>query len=205
MELVYIDGKKEPYTLSSIISDCADISHHAIQEHIRKHKARLERFGKLAFKMRPLPSGQRTKEYLLNEQQATLLITFLKNTEQVATFKENLVKAFFEMREELTQIKLQRTLEAPKRKSLNEAIKTWEHAPKMAYPTVYNLLLKAVAGKNSKQLKATRGAQSGIDCLNSIELAQYTALEDMAIALINLDCDYQDIKTLALRKAPECA
>lgn len=205
MELVYIDGAKEPYTLSSIISDCAGISHHAIQEHIRKHKARLERFGKLAFKMRPLPSGQRTKEYLLNEQQATLLITFLKNTDQVATFKENLVKAFFEMRDELSQIKLQRTLEAPKRKTLNQAIKTWEHAPKMAYPTVYNLLLKAVTGKNSKQLKATRGAQSGIDCLNSIELAQYTALEDMAIALINLDCDYQDIKTLALRKAPECA
>lgn len=205
MELVYIDGAKEPYTLSSIISDCADISHHAIQEHIRKHKTRLERFGKLPFKMRPLPSGQRTKEYLLNEQQATLLITFLKNTDQVATFKENLVKAFFEMRDELSQIKLQRTLEAPKRKTLNQAIKTWEHAPKMAYPTVYNLLLKAVTGKNSKQLKATRGAQSGIDCLNSIELAQYTALEDMAIALINLDCDYQDIKTLALRKAPKCA
>ncbi|MDT2731058.1 Rha family transcriptional regulator [Streptococcus parauberis] len=205
MELVYIDGKKEPYTLSSIIAECAGISHHAIQEHIRKHKARLERFGIIAFEMRPLPSGQRTKEYLLNEQQATLLITFLKNTDQVATFKENLVKAFFEMRDELSQIKLQRTLEAPKRKTLNQAIKTWEHAPKMAYPTVYNLLLKSVTGKNSKQLRATRGAQSGIDCLNSIELAQYTALEEMAIALINLDCDYQEIKTLALKKAPECA
>ncbi|QGH03510.1 Rha family transcriptional regulator [Streptococcus dysgalactiae] len=144
-------------------------------------------------------SGQQTKDYILNEQQATLLITFLKNTEQVATFKENLVKAFFEMREELTQIRLQRSLEAPKRKTLNEAIKTWEHAPKMAYPTVYNLLLKAVTGKNSKQLKATRGGYSGIDCLNSIELAQYTALEDMAIALINLNFTYQDIKTMALK------
>ncbi|MGK0719773.1 Rha family transcriptional regulator [Streptococcus uberis] len=202
MELVYIDGKKEPYTLSSIIADCAGISHHAIQEHIRKHKARLEHFGKLAFKMRPLPSGQRTKDYILNEQQATLLITFLKNTEQVATFKENLVKAFFEMRDELTQIKLQRSLEAPKRKTLNEAIKTWPSAPKMAYPTIYNLLLKSVTGKNSKQLRATRGADTGLDCLNSIELAQYTALEDMAIALINLDCDYQVIKNLALKKAP---
>lgn len=203
MELVYIDGVKEPYTLSSIIADCAGISHHAIQEHIRKHKARLERFGIIAFEMRKLDGrGRPEKLYHLNEQQATLLITFLKNTDQVATFKENLVKAFFEMRDELTQIKLQRTLEAPKRKTLNEAIKTWKSAPKMAYPTVYNLLLKSVTGKNSKQLRATRGAQSGIDCLNSIELAQYTALEDMAIALINLDCDYQVIKNLALKKAP---
>lgn len=202
MELVYIDGEKEPYTLSSIIADCAGISHHAIQEHIRKHKARLERFGIIAFEMRKLDGrGRPEKLYHLNEQQATLLITFLKNTDQVATFKENLVKAFFEMRDELTQIKLQRSLETPKRKTLNEAIKTWPSAPKMAYPTVYNLLLKSVTGKNSKQLRATRGAQSGIDCLNSIELAQYTALEDMAIALINLDCDYDEIKTLALKKS----
>lgn len=205
MELVYIDGAKEPYTLSSIISECAQVQHRHVKNLLNKHKSDFEQFGKVHFKKSSSDSGQQVRDYIFNEQQATLLITYLKNTEVVRSFKKQLVKAFFEMRDELTQIKLQRTLEAPKRKTLNEAIKTWEHAPKMAYPTVYNLLLKAVTGKNSKQLKATRGAQSGIDCLNSIELAQYTALEDMAIALINLDCDYQDIKTLALRKAPKCA
>ena len=209
MKLVYIDGAKEPYTLSSIISDCADIKHHTVTRLLREHKSDFERFGVLGFQIhkpnKETLGGRPTKDYQLNEQQATLLITYLRNTEPVKQFKSDLVKAFFEMRDELTQIKLQRTLEASKRKTLNQAIKTWEHAPKMAYPTVYNLLLKAVTGKNSKQLKATRGAQSGIDCLNSIELAQYTVLEDMAIALINLDCDYQDIKTLALKKAPECA
>lgn len=84
MELVYLDGKKEPYTLSSIIADCAGVQHHVIQEHIRKQKDRLERYGEISFQMRPLPSGQQAKDYILNEQQATLLITFLKNTEQVA-------------------------------------------------------------------------------------------------------------------------
>ena len=201
MELVYIDGKKEPYTLSSIISECAQVQHRHVKNLLNKHKTDFEQFGKVHFKKSPSDSGQQVHNYILNEQQATLLITYLKNTPTVREFKQQLVKAFFEMREELSQIKLQRTLEAPKRKTHNQAIKTWEQAPKHAYPTVYNLLLKAVTGKNSKQLKATRGAQSGIDCLNSIELAQYTALEDMAIALINLDCDYQDIKTLALRKA----
>lgn len=205
MELVYIDGAKEPYTLSSIISECAQVQHRHVKNLLNKHKLDFEQFGKVHFKKSSSDSGQQVRDYIFNEQQATLLITYLKNTPTVREFKQQLVKAFFEMRDELTQIKLQRTLEAPKRKTLNQAIKTWEHAPKMAYPTVYNLLLKAVTGKNSKQLKATRGAQSGIDCLNSIELAQYTALEDMAIALINLDCDYQDIKTLALRKAPKCA
>ncbi|HEM4668165.1 TPA: Rha family transcriptional regulator, partial [Streptococcus suis] len=129
MELVYMDGRKEPYTLSSIVAECANISHHAVQEHIRKQKDRLERFGKVSFQMRPLPSGQQAKDYILNEQQATLLITFLKNTEQVANFKENLVKAFFEMRDELAQFRYQRALEKPKRKALHEAIETWQEAP----------------------------------------------------------------------------
>lgn len=205
MELVYIDGKKEPYTLSSIIADCANVQHRHVKNLLNKHKTDFEQFGMVHFKKAPSDSGQQVRDYILNEQQATLLITYLKNTEVVRSFKKQLVKAFFEMRDELTQIKLQRSLEAPKRKTLNEAIKTWKSAPKMAYPTVYNLLLKAVTGKNSKQLRATRGADTGIDCLNSIELAQYTALEDMAIALINLDCDYQVIKNLALRKALQCA
>lgn len=202
MELVYIDGTKEPYTLSSIVSECAQVQHRHIKNLLNKHKADFEKFGKVHFKKAPSNSGQQVRDYILNEQQATLLITYLKNTPTVREFKQQLVKAFFEMREELTQIRLQRSLEAPKRKTLNEAIKTWPSAPKMAYPTIYNLLLKSVTGKNSKQLRATRGADTGLDCLNSIELAQYTALEDMAIALINLDCDYQVIKNLALKKAP---
>lgn len=47
MELVYMDGRKEPYTLSSVVAECANISHHAVQEHIRKQKDRLERYGKV--------------------------------------------------------------------------------------------------------------------------------------------------------------
>ncbi|MCK1206315.1 Rha family transcriptional regulator [Streptococcus uberis] len=201
MELVYLDGKKEPYTLSSIIADCAGISHHAIQEHIRKHKARLERLGIIAFEMRKLDGrGRPEKLYHLNEQQATLLITFLKNTDQVATFKEDLVKAFFEMRDELTQIKMQRALEAPKRKTLNQAIKEWPSAPKFAYSNIYNLILKAVTGFNSKQLVTIRNGKSGLECLHLEELKQYVSLEDMAIAMIKLDFEYQDIKTMVLRR-----
>jgi len=45
---------------------------------------------------------------ILNEQQATLLITYLRNTEPVKEFKKNLVKAFFEMRDELSKRYLQR-------------------------------------------------------------------------------------------------
>ena len=199
MELVYMDGKKEPYTTSAIIAECAGIKHHAIQEHIRKQIARLEQFGKVSFKMRPLQSGQQAKDYILNEQQATLLIAFLKNTEQVANFKTNLVKAFFEMREELSKFRMQRALEKPKRKTLHDSIENWEQAPKHAHSTMNNLLLKAVTDRNAKQLVEERGGYNGIDSLTSEELEQYQAFEDMAIAMISLNMSYQEIKAMAFR------
>lgn len=199
MELVYMDGKKEPYTTSEIIAECAGVKHHAIQEHIRKQIGRLEQFGKVSFKMRPLQSGQQAKDYILNEQQATLLITFLKNTEQVANFKTNLVKAFFEMREELSKFRMQRALEKPKRKTLHDSIENWEQAPKHAHSTMNNLLLKAVTDRNAKQLREERGGYNGIDSLTSDELEQYQAFEDMVIAMIGLNMSYQEIKAMAFR------
>ena len=199
MELVYMDGKKEPYTLSSIVAECTNLQHHTITKTIRKHQARFEQFGKVGFKIQATESGQNTKDYILNEQQATLLVTFLKNTEQVANFKTNLVKAFFEMREELSKFRLQRALEKPKRKTLHDSIETWPNAPKHAHSTMNNLLLKAATDMNAKQLMASRGGTNGIDSLTSEELEQYQAFEDMAIAMIELNMSYQEIKTMMFR------
>ena len=199
MELVYMDGRKEPYTLSSIISDNAGITHHAVKEQIRKHLLELEKFGKVAFKMTPLESGQSKRDYILNEQQATLLITFLRNTAPVIAFKSALVKAFFELRNEVVEFRYQRALEKPKRKTLHDSIENWEQAPKHAHSTVTNLLLKGTTGMNKRQLVASRGGKNGIDSLTSQELIRYQALEDMAIALINLNMTYQEIKDMVFR------
>lgn len=198
-----MDGKKEPYTTSEIIAECADVQHHTITRTIRKNLERFERLGKVGFKIQAMESGQQSKIYILNEHQATLLITFLKNTEQVANFKENLVKAFFELRQEVAEFRYQRALEKPKRKTLHDSIENWEQAPKHAHPTVNNLLLKGASGLNKKQLMAQRGGHNGIDSLTSQELIRYQALEDMAIAMINLGMTYQDIKTMVFRQKTE--
>ena len=139
------------------------------------------------------------KIYRLNEQQATLLITYLKNTEPVRRFKMNLVKAFFEMREELSKFRMQRALEKPKRKTLHDSIETWEAKPKHAHSTMNNLLLKAVTDRNAKQLREERGGYNGIDSLTSDELEQYQAFEDMVIAMIGLNMSYQEIKAMVFR------
>ena len=201
MELVYMDGKKEPYTTSEIIAECAGVQHHTVTRLLRNHKERFTAFGFYGFEIHKLDGkGRPKKVYHLNEQQATLLITYLDNTLQVVEFKTNLVKAFFEMRDELTQFKLQRALEKPKRKTLHDSIKNWEQKPKHAHSTITNLLLKGTSGMNKKQLMAARGGLTGIDSLTSTELVRYQALEDMAIAMINLDMTYQEIKTIVFRK-----
>lgn len=200
MELVYMDGKKEPYTTSAIIAECAEVKHDTVQSLIRNHQEDFESYGIIGFEIRKLDGrGRPMKIYRLNEQQATLLITYLKNTEPVRRFKMNLVKAFFEMREELSKFRMQRALEKPKRKILHDSIENWEQAPKHAHSTMNNLLLKAVTDRNAKQLREERGGYNGIDSLTSDELEQYQAFEDMVIAMIGLNMSYQEIKAMAFR------
>ena len=200
MELVYMDGKKEPYTTSTIIAECAEVKHDTVQSLIRNHQEDFESYGIIGFEIRKLDGrGRPMKIYRLNEQQATLLITYLKNTGPVRKFKMNLVKAFFEMREELSKFRMQRALEKPKRKTLHDSIENWEQAPKHAHSTMNNLLLKAVTDRNAKQLREERGGYNGIDSLTSEELEQYQAFEDMVIALIGLNMSYQEIKDMAFR------
>lgn len=200
MELLYMDGKKEPYTTSAIIAECAEVKHDTVQSLIRNHQEDFESYGIIGFEIRKLDGrGRPMKIYRLNEQQATLLITYLKNTAPVRKFKMNLVKAFFEMRDELSKRYLQRELKKPKRKSLTEAIQTWEKAPKHAYSTLTNLLLKGATGKNKAQLMQERESENGIDGLTSVELTNYQRLEDMAIAMINLNRGYSEIKELIFK------
>ena len=200
MELVYMDGKKEPYTTSEIIAECAEVKHDTVQSLIRNHQEDFESYGIIGFEIRKLDGrGRPMKVYRLNEQQATLLITYLKNTEPVRRFKMNLVRAFFEMREELTKFRMQRALEKPKRKTLHDSIENWEQAPKHAHSTMNNLLLKAVTDRNAKQLREERGGYNGIDSLTSDEMEQYQAFEDMVIAMIGLNMSYQEIKAMAFR------
>lgn len=200
MELVYMDGKKEPYTTSAIIAECAEVKHDTVQSLIRNHQEDFESYGIIGFEIRKLDGrGRPMKIYRLNEQQATLLITYLKNTAPVRKFKMNLVKAFFEMRDELSKFRMQRALEKSKRKTLHDSIETWEAKPKHAHSTMNNLLLKAVTDRNAKQLREERGGYNGIDSLTSDELEQYQAFEDMVIAMIGLNMSYQEIKAMAFR------
>lgn len=193
--------KAEPYTTSEIIANNTNNSRIAVRRLIEKHINRLKQFGKVEFEMQPLPSGQKAKVYKLNEQQATLLITFLDNSDIVANFKTLLVKQFYEMRDELTKRNVNRAIEKPVKKTLMDCIKKWKYASKYAYSNINRLLIKGATGLSIKALKKERGdAKAALDLLTSQEQEKYKQLEQKVIAYIEANFDYQLIKALLTGK-----
>lgn len=65
---------------------------------VRKYLADLQDFGQVDLKStRPERGGHPIEYAELNEQQATLLLTYMRNSPIVRSFKKSLVRAFFEM------------------------------------------------------------------------------------------------------------
>lgn len=64
----------------------------------RSFEKDFKELGKVGHQNQALASGQKQKIYLLNEPQASYLITLLENNEVVRRFKLELVKEFYRMR-----------------------------------------------------------------------------------------------------------
>lgn len=102
-EIVYLK-KNEAFTDSMVIAEGTGNQHESVVRILTKHRKDFEDFGKLEFI--DLKSGKRgrpTKVYLLSEEQATLLVTYLDNTDVVRQFKKTLVHQFFVMRKFLAE------------------------------------------------------------------------------------------------------
>lgn len=191
---------EEPYTTDEIVAAYSGNSVHAVKNIIYNHKRDFEEFGVLSFEMtkpnKGTQGGRPTKTYKFNEQQATLLMTYLGNTPKVRTFKKALVRAFFAMRDEkLEQIK-NRARSIPERRTLTDAIKDWPYCNKWTYKAITDLILKASTGMNAKQLKRKRSVSNAMDGLTLKEQQTYNAIQNVVIGLLDLKQSYQQIKTL---------
>ena len=113
-----------PVTTSEVIATALDKEHKDVLALAKKYEADLNEFGSSSFKTKLITAGkgaQRDKEIaILNEQQATLLITYMRNSDKVRKFKIALVKAFFEMREQIQEKKTSLLLEQAYQRGLLE-------------------------------------------------------------------------------------
>lgn len=89
-----------PVVSSTAIAEGIGREHESVIKLIRRNLGDFEEFGGVGFEIRPFETagGTQNREIaLLNEQQATLLMTYMRNNEVVRAFKKRLVRAFYEM------------------------------------------------------------------------------------------------------------
>jgi phage regulator Rha-like protein len=85
-----------------VIAEQTDNKIKSVNNLITENIKDLEEFGRVRFKIATLKTNggmQETKTYYLNEPQATLLITFMRNNEIVKKFKVLIVKEFYKMKD----------------------------------------------------------------------------------------------------------
>jgi phage regulator Rha-like protein len=196
------DVQETPFTTSEVIAKHGKVQHHALQQMLSKYKKDIEEFGVLAFEMRKPENsngGRPEKIYHLNEQQATLLITYMQNTLPVRKFKKALVKQFYIMQKELTSRKVTRQIGKEAREALTNAIQELPESPHkaMKYKHYTDLAYKVVFGKNAKQLREEYGLKKTDDLRNRFstsELDKVLKIERQISVLIELGYSYKEIK-----------
>ncbi|MBE4946336.1 MULTISPECIES: Rha family transcriptional regulator [unclassified Enterobacter cloacae complex] len=125
MQLVEIK-KLDLVTNTAAIAEGVGRDHDTIIKLVDRNKSDLEEFGGVGFEIRTLETNggkQKQRVALLNEQQTTLLITYMRNNEIVRSFKKRLVTEFFTMRSALAKKKMDRNSARLEYKPMTDAIK----------------------------------------------------------------------------------
>lgn len=91
-----------PKTTTLQIALGLGVKHENVIKLVRSYMPDFAEFGKVGFKIQPRLKGQHgggdVPYFELNEQQATFLMTLMRNSPKVIEFKKTLVKAFFTAR-----------------------------------------------------------------------------------------------------------
>lgn len=97
--IVQADGDV-PTTTSMRVANGTGVQHKNVLELIGNNAADFAEFGPVAFETRPHPTqvGAMQRIAILNEEHATLLLTYMRNNDVVKDFKKRLVREFSALR-----------------------------------------------------------------------------------------------------------
>ena len=208
-DLVFLaPNTQEPFTTSEVIAECAAVAHDTVQKMITRHEADFKSFGLIGFEIRKPPEGSKggrpQKIYHLNEQQATLLLTYLRNSDAVRAFKMELVRQFFQMRQELTNVRVAKAERKPIRKTVTDAVKALPDSPnkKWKYKQYTDLAYMATVGQTAKAIRESRNADkkaTASDYLTSAEIEAVSKAENKIGVLLECGFEYDAIKSALMR------
>ncbi|UNE55342.1 Rha family transcriptional regulator [Bartonella machadoae] len=99
--LVTINDDGIAVTTSLKIAEGVGNTHKTVIQLVRNNRKDFEEFGRVGFEILPFKTNggwQKREIAILNESQATLLMTYMRNNDTVRAFKKALVKAFYELK-----------------------------------------------------------------------------------------------------------
>ena len=208
-DLVFLEPNKlgsVPFTTSKVISEFSGVSHKYIKKQLAAHRKEFLMFGLLDALATESTGGRPEEIIKLNEEQATFLMTLLKNTPTVVEFKVELVRQFYAMRKELTAGAVARAGRIPSRRDMTDAIRDCvPDSPHKArrYKQYTDLAYKAALGRNAVQLRKERNAPKGANMaeyLTAKEIEAVSKMEGRISVLLEMGMDYDTIKAIVLRR-----
>lgn len=195
-ELVEV-RENDVFTNSKVIAEGTNNQHESVVAIIRKYEKDISDFGKIDFSdLKSGKRGQPERVYYLNEEQATFVITLLRNSKVVVKFKKELVRQFYAMRKFLIE----------KQSKLWTETRIANKENRLKETDVIKLLedyAKEQGSKNSDKLYMvyTKLAKSVVggkrDSVSVSELNNLTLIENIILQTIRIDMSmgmhYKDI------------
>ena len=177
----------EAFTDSVRLAEGAGVMHKAVIQLINAHLDDVEAFGRVEFQMRPLQTKggvQKTKICRLNEEQATFVISMMKNTKNVVAFKKELVRQFYEMKR-LISTMVEARQDFP---LLTETIRQAHEEPKpYHYTNEVDMINRLVLGMSARQYREAHSIPKGESVrphLTKEQLKQIDTLQKVDVGLV---------------------
>jgi phage regulator Rha-like protein len=192
---IVFEKKSSVFTNSMIISEKSENQHESVVRMITANMSDFEEYGQVEFT--DFKSGKRgrpTRVYNLNQPQATLLMTFLDNSESVKKFKKDLVRAFFQMESFIKNL-FEAKADFPE---FTDAIMSVHEEPKhYHFSNELNMINQIVTGMTARQFKDVHrleNVNSIRPYLSHAELEAVKSLQRIDIGLIYSMPDYYERK-----------
>jgi len=189
--------KDEAFTDSRILAQGAEVEHRAVIQLITNHLDDVSEFRRVAFQMIPFETNggiQKMKVCRLNEQQATFVISLMKNTKPVVAFKKELVKQFYKMERFI------KTLVATRKEFplLTENIKLLHDNPKpYHFSNECDMINRIVTGMSAKQFRQVHDIEKGKSIrpyLTDEQIQLMETLQKVDVGLLVAVSDYEQRK-----------
>lgn len=196
-------SKGKAFTNNLILAQGMGVSARSVRSLIERYKTELESFARVTFQMQTLQTNggpQETKVYFLTEEQATFVISLMKNTKRVVKFKKELVQQFYEMKTILDNL----TRAKDDYKTLSEAIYNFygDSVNPRVYSNEANMINRIVLGMSAKQKSDELGLKDSKSLRQHLSNEQIVALDRLQqvdIYLISTGIPYKERKTKLIK------